>query len=199
MSRPSDEAIAAAFWEMFTEADIHCEWWRVKPDIVNRAFEIDAEAAGPALPNDGEVMQIERSDDSGLHPVASAALFEIDDEGKSVPLFQFKTKGCWCETCRPITIHDQRFIVCPDCGNKRCPKANDHRNACTNSNEVGQPGSSWEQVKPFAHTIPEKVTTSPEHAYIPHDLVKCPRCPALMPPGLSCKGNPPDDPCPMRK
>jgi hypothetical protein len=40
-----------------------------------------------------------------------------------------------------------RFIVCPDCGNKRCPKANDHRNACTNSNEVGQHGSSWEHVK----------------------------------------------------
>ena len=30
-------------------------------------------------------------------------------------------------------------------------------------------------------------------------LVKCPRCPALMPPGLSCKGNPPNDPCPLRK
>jgi len=29
-------------------------------------------------------------------------------------------------------------------------------------------------------------------------LIQCPRCPALMPPGLSCKGNPPDDPCPLR-
>lgn len=41
-----------------------------------------------------------------------------------------------------------RFVVCPECGNKRCPKANDHRNACTNSNEPGQPGSSWEHVMP---------------------------------------------------
>lgn len=57
---------------------------------------------------------------------------------------------CWCETCRPRTLSDMRFIVCPDCGNKRCPKATDHRNACTNSNEVGQKGSSWENVKPAA-------------------------------------------------
>lgn len=50
---------------------------------------------------------------------------------------------CWCETCRPQSLADMRFIVCPDCGNKRCPKATDHRNACTNSNEPDQPGSSF--------------------------------------------------------
>ncbi|HEP0662175.1 TPA: DUF551 domain-containing protein [Klebsiella pneumoniae] len=36
-----------------------------------------------------------------------------------------------------------RFVVCPDCGNKRCPRANDHRNACTGSNEPGQEGSAY--------------------------------------------------------
>lgn len=50
---------------------------------------------------------------------------------------------CWCRTCRPITIRDMRFVVCPDCGNKRCPHANDHRNACTGSNEPGQEGSAY--------------------------------------------------------
>jgi len=25
---------------------------------------------------------------------------------------------CWCSTCRPITVDDTRFVVCPDCGNK---------------------------------------------------------------------------------
>jgi hypothetical protein len=64
---------------------------------------------------------------------------------------------CWCTTCRPITMADMRFVVCPDCGNKRCPKANDHRNACTNSNEVGQKGSSWEHVKPLAQPEQEPV------------------------------------------
>ncbi|WP_410376956.1 hypothetical protein [Enterobacter sp. CPE_E423] len=50
---------------------------------------------------------------------------------------------CWCHTCRPVKISDMRFVVCPDCGNKRCPHANDHRNACTGSNEPGQEGSAY--------------------------------------------------------
>jgi hypothetical protein len=52
--------------------------------------------------------------------------------------------GCWCETCRPVTFGDMRMVVCPDCGNKRCPRATNHRNACTASNEPGQSGSSYE-------------------------------------------------------
>ncbi|WP_439954845.1 DUF550 domain-containing protein [Klebsiella pneumoniae] len=50
---------------------------------------------------------------------------------------------CWCRTCRPVVLNDMRFVVCPDCGNKRCPRANDHRNACTRSNEPGQEGSAY--------------------------------------------------------
>ena len=57
---------------------------------------------------------------------------------------------CWCETCRPITLgEDMRMVLCPTCGSKRCPRATDHRNACTGSNEPGQPGSSYENCKPF--------------------------------------------------
>lgn len=60
---------------------------------------------------------------------------------------------CWCRTCRPITLTDLRFVVCPECGNKRCPHANDHRHACTGSNEPGQEGSAYpaapkQEVKP---------------------------------------------------
>lgn len=36
-----------------------------------------------------------------------------------------------------------RMILCPICGNKRCPHATDHRHACTGSNEPGQPGSVY--------------------------------------------------------
>lgn len=50
---------------------------------------------------------------------------------------------CWCHTCRPVTMTDMRFVVCPECGNKRCPHANDHRNACTGSNAPGQEGSAY--------------------------------------------------------
>ncbi len=54
---------------------------------------------------------------------------------------------CGCETCRPMTMADMRMILCAICGNKRCPHATDHRNACTNSNEAGQPGSSYGPAK----------------------------------------------------
>lgn len=53
---------------------------------------------------------------------------------------------CWCHTCRPVSMappENMRMVLCPDCGNKRCPKADDHRNACTNSNEPRQPGSAY--------------------------------------------------------
>ena len=43
--------------------------------------------------------------------------------------------GDWIRAiCRP-------FIVCPLCGNKRCPRATHHDNPCSGSNEPGQEGS----------------------------------------------------------
>ena len=45
---------------------------------------------------------------------------------------------CW--KCTP----DYHFmLLCPTCGNKRCPHASDHTLACSGSNEVGQPGSIY--------------------------------------------------------
>ena len=35
------------------------------------------------------------------------------------------------------------MILCPSCGNKRCPKATDDTLNCTGSNEPGQPGSAY--------------------------------------------------------
>lgn len=70
---------------------------------------------------------------------------------------------CWCHACRPVTPlrhGDMRMIVCPDCGNKRCPKANNHGNACTGSNEAGQPGSAYPAVSYSGYArvvgVPEK-------------------------------------------
>ena len=37
----------------------------------------------------------------------------------------------------------RRMIVCPDCGNKRCPRATHHNNQCTGSNDFGQVGSIY--------------------------------------------------------
>ena len=55
---------------------------------------------------------------------------------------------CGCYNCMKEQIDNNgllmsRFIVCPTCGNKRCPHATDHNQACTNSNEPGQPGSRY--------------------------------------------------------
>lgn len=48
---------------------------------------------------------------------------------------------CWeAEGADPFS---RRMFTCPKCGNKRCPKATDHRNDCTASNEPGQPGSDY--------------------------------------------------------
>lgn len=47
--------------------------------------------------------------------------------------------NCWrCIGERHDTEAMQHFVVCAVCGNKRCPKADDHRHLCTNSNEPGQ-------------------------------------------------------------
>jgi len=35
------------------------------------------------------------------------------------------------------------MIVCPKCGNKRCPRASHHDYQCTGSNEPGQTGSKY--------------------------------------------------------
>lgn len=56
---------------------------------------------------------------------------------------------CWCHKCNKnrlvnnIPFSMTRMIVCPSCGNKRCPKASDHLLDCTGSNETGQPGSVY--------------------------------------------------------
>ena len=42
-----------------------------------------------------------------------------------------------------LPLSSARMIVCPECGNKRCPKASDHRLACTGSNATGQAGSIY--------------------------------------------------------
>ena len=50
-------------------------------------------------------------------------------------------RKCWNENRKPGDF--QPFIVCSICGNKRCPHATDHLNACTGSNEPGQAGSDY--------------------------------------------------------
>lgn len=61
---------------------------------------------------------------------------------------------CGCITClnesgikcpvMGIPISNTFMVLCPSCGNKRCPHATDHKNECTHSNTSGQKGSIFE-------------------------------------------------------
>lgn len=70
---------------------------------------------------------------------------------KSQPQGQTKPP-CHCYNCNEYYIPDNQklpyvlthMIVCPRCGNKRCPHATDHNLVCTNSNEPGQKGSRYQ-------------------------------------------------------
>lgn len=61
-------------------------------------------------------------------------------------------RECGCHKCvkardasKPFAeqVFGTKMILCPECGNKRCPRATDHNNICTRSNEPGQPGSAY--------------------------------------------------------
>lgn len=63
--------------------------------------------------------------------------------------------NCWCRYCENEYLisnpDDWRYmsgmIVCPTCGNKRCPHASHHDHGCTRSNESGQAGSVYGDFK----------------------------------------------------
>lgn len=85
----------------------------------------------------------------GLRTLSDRGYLLVATPGEGDPL------GCWCHHCddaRAVALRAAggwlaalcRFmIVCPDCANKRCPRANHHDHACTGSNEPGQPGSAY--------------------------------------------------------
>jgi hypothetical protein len=51
---------------------------------------------------------------------------------------------CWCSSCAAKLDKERTFYrLCPDCGNKRCPKGTNHEHACSGSNDSGQYGSSY--------------------------------------------------------
>jgi len=52
---------------------------------------------------------------------------------------------CDCHRCMgEQNVISRGMILCDICGNKRCPRASDHRLECTHSNEIGQEGSVYE-------------------------------------------------------
>lgn len=70
-----------------------------------------------------------------------------EHDAATQPAAQRVGSGCWCETCDTAANGLRtKMALCPQCGNKRCPRATHHDNSCTGSNEPGQKGSSWGHV-----------------------------------------------------
>ena len=70
-----------------------------------------------------------------------------------------------------VSLASLRMCLCPTCGHKRCPRATDHRLACTGSNEPGQPGSAYaaepasgsEDLRGFDAKDPQRVVHTWQH------------------------------------
>jgi hypothetical protein len=57
----------------------------------------------------------------------------------TLPAEYAREQQCWCERCTALAPRIF-MILCPTCGNKRCPRASWHGYKCTGSNDVGQVG-----------------------------------------------------------
>lgn len=91
--------------------------------------------------------------------LAEFALETAEQHGKDLvmrqhgPRFIVFTPGrdCGCQACidelaqflDPATALQTGMVLCAECGNKRCPRAASHDNACTRSNTPGQEGSNY--------------------------------------------------------
>ncbi|HGK3911480.1 hypothetical protein [Klebsiella pneumoniae] len=151
-SMPSNlrELIAEEIGILFSDDDAQSVW-----DVCRRAAMLHAQSDDDGEPTDDErIMTIEgihnceRCGDEGWVVGEMGITRCACGQAGNSPVIP----DCWCRTCRPVVWNDMRFVVCPDCGNKRCPRENDHRNACTGSNEPGQEGSAYpsapQEVKP---------------------------------------------------
>lgn len=70
-------------------------------------------------------------------------LQEAVEKDRQRPFFalpdQIDNHDC-VQCCRDAGVIQRRMILCVECGNKRCPKALNHRMQCTHSNNVDQVG-----------------------------------------------------------
>jgi hypothetical protein len=92
----------------------------------------------------------------------------------TTPLYTHPEKtqdGCGnCHAClvnvmeNGLPITSQRMILCPECGNKRCPKASNHRYQCTGSNEIGQIGSIY--THPAKTLTDEEIQAIAKESYV---------------------------------
>lgn len=86
-----------------------------------------------------------------LTPAAKEKLKTIQETPQNIrrPLFSEHREFYDCVQChKDAGVIQHRMVLCPQCGNKRCPKAVDHRNNCTRSNAPGQVGGVPDVIPP---------------------------------------------------
>lgn len=95
------------------------------------------------------------ADQPDVEAIVDQFLGAQPDQRESAAVEMIGWAACGCHACNegrvtkegwPITA--TRMILCPTCGNKRCPHASDHALACTGSNEPGQHGSVYGAAAP---------------------------------------------------
>ena len=77
-------------------------------------------------------------------------LFYVDPDGQEVR----GSLSAWRKTVRGGDVQVDGMgrhvmLLCPECGNKRCPKAEDRRRRCSGSNALGQPMTEWEHAPSY--------------------------------------------------
>ncbi len=63
----------------------------------------------------------------------------LDESAEQPAPTETRDRSCDCRTCW-VQRMPGYMVVCHTCGNKRCPKADNHAFKCTGSNDVGQVG-----------------------------------------------------------
>lgn len=127
-----------------------CWWFVVTADPGYRAAKI----LGPVQKRAAEIVvalhnaSIDRAGRGG-GPSQSTNIRDLVLEAEGAGSKEGKDyDGCTCCRCMEIAKLGRPafwwprnvppFLVCPDCGNKRCPQNQDHRNRCTGSNDPDQ-------------------------------------------------------------
>ena len=98
----------------------------------------------------------------GSFPQGSGIIHDLKKAIAELESQEPVTRYC-CHSCFKTSggVMLDRMIVCPDCGNKRCPKASNHALKCTNSNDPNQVGSIY--THPPQHTEQEPVSALWQH------------------------------------
>jgi hypothetical protein len=86
--------------------------------------------------------------DAQRRAVVAQALDRMTANAEELGLYD--EPACWCHKCIEgkktrggFPLSGTRMILCPTCGNKRCPHASNHDLDCSGSNEPGQQGSVY--------------------------------------------------------